>query len=166
VCVLWCWGWNPGLAHARQALNHVQYYLLNSGWYQKFYTLVDLLSFLFFLFFFWDKVSLCRLGWPQTHDPPASVFRVLLLQVCTSYTTISIRIPFCLFWGFCHPPHPLLPTPLPVLLGFDLHASSPLLGRCFTTWTMPPALFALIILEIRSLFARAGLDCSPLILGF
>jgi hypothetical protein len=38
----------------------------------------------FFFFFFWDKVWLCSLGWPPTHNPPASAFQVLGLGVCTT----------------------------------------------------------------------------------
>jgi hypothetical protein len=35
------------------------------------------------IFFFWDRVSLCRPGWPPTHiAPPASASRVLGLKVC------------------------------------------------------------------------------------
>jgi hypothetical protein len=37
-----------------------------------------------FLFFFWDRVWLCSSGWPQIHDPSASAFQVLILQVCTT----------------------------------------------------------------------------------
>jgi hypothetical protein len=57
-----------------------------------------------------------------------------------------------------------------VVLGFDLRASH-LLGRCSTTCTAPPVLFALVILELGvSPFAQADLDhdppfCIPAIIG-
>jgi hypothetical protein len=35
------------------------------------------------------------------------------------------------------------------------------LGRCSTTWAKPPALFTLVILEIVSISAQAGLDDEP-----
>jgi hypothetical protein len=44
-----------------------------------------------------------------------------------------------------------------VVLGFELRVSL-LLGRCCAALATPPALFALIILEIVSHFAQAGLD--------
>jgi hypothetical protein len=53
-----------------------------------------------------------------------------------------------------------------VVLGFELKTLH-LLGRHSTGWAMPPALSALIILEIESCFcAQAELDCNPPILSF
>jgi hypothetical protein len=34
-----------------------------------------------YYYYFWDRVLLCSPGWPQTHDPPASVSQVLGLEV-------------------------------------------------------------------------------------
>jgi hypothetical protein len=63
---------------------------------------------------FWDKVSLCSLGWPRTHDPPALDFQVLGLQRWTTTASSqclksrnvlispSVFSPFFWFWFFVY----------------------------------------------------------------
>lgn len=71
---MWVIGTEPGsLAKATSAYNCWGTSLVLKGF------------FLLFCFgIFWDKESLYRLGYFQTHDSPASVFWELGLQVCTT----------------------------------------------------------------------------------
>jgi hypothetical protein len=62
-----------------------------------FYMCIFFTMYMCYSFFFWDHISLCTPGWPRTHNPPASAFWVLGLQVWTTMLGFMCYFTFFFF---------------------------------------------------------------------
>jgi hypothetical protein len=99
-----------------------------------------------FLFCVFETGSYCYLfqDSPWTQNSPVSICQIAEITDMQHHT--------CLVFCFS-------------LLGFELRAPS-LIGRRCVSWAMPPALCALVVLEIESHFPRVDLDHDPLLSSY